>query len=345
MIIRSIREEEKELYNLAVAHPLQSWEWGEFREKTGVKIERLGFFEGEKLINGLQVTFHKIPLPGINKKIGYLPKGFTPDGDQLAALKQLAKQNNALFIKLEPNLLHSAETPPNFKRLSKTLEENGAVPGRPLFTKYTFQLDLTQPEDKLFANLTSKTRYNVNLAYKKGVKIFENSTKEGMEEYIKILEETKNRQGFYAHSADYYKKMWQSLGDSGMIKIFNATYENQILVSWIMFVFNNTLYYPYGASRSAHRNVMASNLMMWEMIKYGKEEGNHTFDMWGSLGPDPDKKNPWYGFHRFKKGYGGQLMETAGSYDLVTNFPLYRIYRVGEELRWKWLRLKTHLPF
>ena len=179
----------------------------------------------------------------------------------------------------------------------------------------------------------------------KGVKIFENSTKEGMEEYIKILEETKNRQGFYAHSADYYKKMWQSLGDSGMIKIFNATYENQILVSWIMFVFNNTLYYPYGASRSAHRNVMASNLMMWEMIKYGKEEGNHTFDMWGSLGPDPDKKNPWYGFHRFKKGYGGQLMETAGSYDLVTNFPLYRIYRVGEELRWKWLRLKTHLPF
>ena len=166
MIIRSIREEEKELYNLAVAHPLQSWEWGEFREKTGVKIERLGFFEGEKLINGLQVTFHKIPLPGINKKIGYLPKGFTPDGDQLAALKQLAKQNNALFIKLEPNLFHSAETPPNFKRLSKTLEENGAVPGRPLFTKYTFQLDLTQPEDKLFANLTSKTRYNVNLSYK-----------------------------------------------------------------------------------------------------------------------------------------------------------------------------------
>ncbi|MFH1959465.1 MAG: peptidoglycan bridge formation glycyltransferase FemA/FemB family protein [Patescibacteria group bacterium] len=345
MLIRSIRSEEKEIYNLAISHPLQSWEWGNFREKTGVKVERLGFFEGEKLIKGLQVTFHTIPLPGINKQVGYLPKGFTPDEDQISALKQLAKRHNALFIKIEPNLLHSANTPPNFNQLIKILKNNGAVPGRPLFTKYTFRLDLTQPEDKLFANLSSKTRYNVNLAYKKGVKIFENSTEDGMDQYIQILEETKSRQGFYAHNPDYFKKMWQTMSDSGMIKIFSATYQDEVLTSWIMFVFNNVLYYPYGASRSHHRNVMANNLMMWEMIRYGKEEGCHTFDMWGSLGPNPSKKNPWYGFHRFKKGYGGQLMETIGTYDLVMNLPMYRLYRIGEGLRWKWLRLKTHLPF
>ncbi|MBU0576306.1 peptidoglycan bridge formation glycyltransferase FemA/FemB family protein [Patescibacteria group bacterium] len=345
MLIRAIRSEEKELYNLAVSHPLQSWEWGEFRKKTGVKVERLGFFEGEKITKGLQTTFHSLPFPGINKQIGYLPKGFTPDENQIAALKQLAQQHNALFIKLEPNLLHNAQTPHSFSQLNKTLRDNGAVPGRPLFTKYTFQLDLTQPEDALFANLSSKTRYNVNLAYKKGVKIFENSTKEGVEQYIEILEETMTRQGFYAHTPDYFRKMWQTMGDSGMLKVFNAVYQDQILVSWIMFVFNNILYYPYGASRNAHRDVMASNLMMWEMIRFGKEEGCHTFDMWGSLGPNPDEKNPWYGFHRFKKGYGGQLLESIGSYDLVMNLPVYRLYRMGEELRWKWLRLKTHLPF
>jgi lipid II:glycine glycyltransferase (peptidoglycan interpeptide bridge formation enzyme) len=345
MLIRTIRSEERKLYNLVVSHPLQSWEWGEFREKTGVKVERLGFFKGEKLIKGLQVTFHHLPIPGLNKTIGYLPKGFTPDEDQISALKQLAIKHNALFIKLEPNILQSSSLSPQFSQLVKLFEKNGAVKGRPLFTKYTFQLDLSPSEDQLFAGLQSKTRYNVNLAYKKGVKIFENSTQEGMKQYIEILEETKSRQGFYAHTPDYFRKIWESLGKSGSVKIFNAVYQDTIIVSWIMFLFNDVLYYPYGASRSVHRNVMASNLMMWEMIRFGKESGCHSFDMWGSLGPKPDPKSSWFGFHRFKKGYGGQLMESVGSYDLVMNYPIYKLYRVGEGLRWKWLRLKTHLPF
>jgi lipid II:glycine glycyltransferase (peptidoglycan interpeptide bridge formation enzyme) len=166
-----------------------------------------------------------------------------------------------------------------------------------------------------------------------------------MEQYISVLEETTNRQGFYAHTPDYFRKMWETLGNSGMIKIFNAVYEDTIIVSWIMFVFNDVLYYPYGASRSVHRDVMASNLMMWEMIRFGKQQGCHTFDMWGSLGPEPDKGHAWYGFHRFKQGYGGQLMEFVGTYDLVMNQPLYKLFSIADSFRWKLLRLRTRLPF
>jgi len=134
--------------------------------------------------------------------------------------------------------------------------------------------------------------------------------------------------------------MWQELGNSGMMRIFNAVYEGKVLVSWIMFVFDNVLYYPYGASSREYRDVMASNLMMWEMIRLGKQLGCKTFDMWGSLGPEPDPKNPWFGFHRFKKGYGGQLKEFIGTYDLVLDSTMYSLYRVIEELRWKFLRLR-----
>jgi lipid II:glycine glycyltransferase (peptidoglycan interpeptide bridge formation enzyme) len=343
MLIRSIRSEEKKLYNLVVSHPLQSWEWGEFREKTGVKVERLGFFEGEKLIKGLQVTFHNIPVPGINQTIGYLPKGFTPDQDQLSALKQLATKHNALFIKLEPNILQNTNISPHFSQLVKLFEKNNAVKGRPLFTKYTFQLDLSLSKDQLFANLQSKTRYNVNLAYKKGVKIFENSTEEGMEQYIQILEETKSRQGFYAHTPDYFRKIWKSFGKSGAVKIFNAVYQDTIVVSWIMFLFNDVLYYPYGASRSIHRNVMASNLMMWEMITWAKKQGAKIFDMWGSLGPEADRSHPWYGFHNFKKGYGGVHTRFVGTFDLILQQPHYKIFKAVDNLRWKFLRAKTKI--
>ncbi|HYD34481.1 MAG TPA: peptidoglycan bridge formation glycyltransferase FemA/FemB family protein [Vitreimonas sp.] len=341
MLLREVHEEEKALYNAAVDHPLQSWEWGEFRKKTGLKIERVGLFDNNKLQKGLQVTFH--PLPLIGQNVGYYPRGFMPDEEQLAVLKQLGKKNNALFVKMEPNIAEKVGNPSAQYQIGKFLLANGAEPGRPLFTKYSFQLDLTKSEDELLANLHSKTRYNVNLAQKKGVQIYENTSAEGMEQYIDVLKETTNRQGFYAHGPEYFRKMWEVVGSSGMMRIFHGVYEDQIIVSWVMFVFNGVLYYPYGASRSAHRDVMASNLMMWEMIKFGQSQGCHLFDMWGSLGPEPDPKDPWFGFHRFKKGYGGDLVEFLGTYDLVLNPPIYKAFRVAENLRWKVLRLKTRL--
>lgn len=350
MIARELRQEEKQKYNQVVDHPLQSWEWGQFRKATDTKVERVGFFDGSTLKKAFQVTFHPIPLVNkfTNKNVGYLPKAFMPNEEQIHALKELGKKHNALFIKLEPNVAHKdseAESQSAFNSVTKFLLSKGAEPGRPMFTKYTFQIDLTQPEEKLFKNLESKTRYNVRLAVKKGVEIFENTTKEGMEQYLEILEETMERQGFYAHTPEYFRKMWEALGDSGILKIFNAVYKEKVLVSWVMFKFHDTLYYPYGASRSIHRNVMASNLMMWEMIKYGKRQNCTIFDMWGSLGPDADKDDPWYGFHRFKRGYGGDLVEYLGTYDLVLDQNLYKLFRVAEKVRWKWLRLRTNVPF
>ncbi len=348
MLIRALREEERDLYNSVVMHPLQSWEWGEFRKKTGVAVERLGFFDNGKLTSALQISFHPIPL--ISQTAGYFPKGLVTTEDQIAALKQLGQQHNALFIKLEPNLSRPADeddttasTSPEFTNLEKFLTDHDCTEGKPLFTKYTFQLNLDKPEAELFANLQSKTRYNVNLAIKKGVQIYENTSLEGMEQYLSVLTETTKRQGFYAHSPTYFRQMWESLGKSGIMHIFHAVYNDVIVVSWIVFVFNGVLYYPYGASRSIYRDVMASNLMMWEVIRFGQAQKCKSFDMWGAIGPKPDPKNPWYGFHRFKKGYGAQLIEFFGTQDLVLNFPMYKFFRIADDLRWKLLRLKTQL--
>ncbi len=192
----------------------------------------------------------------------------------------------------------------------------------------------------MFANLHSKTLYNVRLAIKKGVQIIDDTSEDGLEIFIKLLEETTNRKNFYAHDADYYRKMWAVMGRSGMMKIFHAVYEETVIVSWIVFLFNGRLYYPYGASSRLHREVMASNLMMWEVIQYGKEHGATEFDMWGALGPNPDTKSPWYGFHHFKEGYGGQLVENFPTYDFVYNQTLYYPFLIADKTRQMWLKTK-----
>ena len=194
---------------------------------------------------------------------------------------------------------------------------------RPLFTKYTFILDLTKSEEELLKNMHSKARYNIRVAQRYGVEVGEDNSSVAFEEYLRLMKETTVRQKFYAHTREYHKKMWKILSPKKMARLFIAKYKGQVLTAWILFVFKDTLYYPYGASSSLLREVMASNLMMWEAIRFGKKLGLKKFDMWGALGPNPDPKDPWFGFHSFKEKYGPRHVEFIGSYDLVINSPLY----------------------
>jgi lipid II:glycine glycyltransferase (peptidoglycan interpeptide bridge formation enzyme) len=255
MLIRNIRPEEKDLYNQTVIHPIQSYEWGEFRKKTGQEVERIGFFDEGKLKKAMTVTFHQLPY--INKTIGYFPKGFKPDEEQISTLQQLADKHRAICIKLEPAVTKDLDQNHNDHPSVKFLKKYQIEEGRSLFTPFTFHLDLNLSEEELMNKMTSKARYNTRLAIKKGVTVVEDSSEQGLEDYIKVLEETTKRQAFYAHSPEYFRKMWQVFKGSNIMHILKASYENQVLVVWILFVFNNVLYYPYGASSSKYREVMA----------------------------------------------------------------------------------------
>jgi len=311
-------------------HPLQSDQWGEFREKTGVKVIK---------DKNLQLTVHPIPHTLFN--IGYYPKGQILNKKTIDNLKRIGKENGCVFIQIEPDIEKD-----NIDR-NDILRLGLKASAHPLLTKYTFILDLTKSEEELLKQMHPKTRYNIKVAQKKGVEIIEDNSDKTFAEYLRLTKETTSRQNFYAHSEDYHKLMWETLKTKGNFDkdvlaahLFKAVYNHEILVAWIVFVYKDVLYYPYGASSSSHREVMASNLMMWEVIKWGKKSGLKKFDMWGALGPTPNPKDPWFGFHRFKQGYGGKLVEFVGSYDLVLNKKIYLSYKLLDKIRWAFLRLK-----
>ena len=328
-------------------HPLQSSEWGEFRKKTGIQVVN---------IDGLQMTIHKIPHSPW--KIGYIPKSEIPQERIISNLKKVGKNENCIFIQLEPNI-EKKDVSDFVRQLADRISD--LIPAaHPLFTKYTFILDLTKTEEELLKQMHPKTRYNIRIAVKHGVKIVEDNSDKAFETYLKLTEETTKRQGFYAHTKKYHKLMWETLKTQNLklksqnlntdkltAHLFLANYKPtandqrpKTLVAWILFIYKDTLYYPYGASSSEHRETMASNLMMWEAILFGKKLGLKKFDMWGALGPNPDPKDPWFGFHRFKEGYGPTLIEFVGSYDLVINPILYEVYKILDKLRWFYLKIK-----
>lgn len=298
-------------------HPLQTSAWAEFRKKWGNEI-----LETEYGI----LTLHKIPFTSY--KIAMFEKGPTPTKEMLEDIKKVGKENNLIFIKLEPNCIKSEE-------LVRLVKSKGAVPGKTLFTPSTFWIDLTPSGEELMRSFSSKTRYNIRVAERKGVTVKEDNSEKAFNRYLELTRETVSRQGFYAHSEKYHRLMWEVLRKAGIAHLLTAEFNGEIITTWIVFEWKNFLYYPYGASTETHKNVMANNLMMWEAIKFGKKLELTTFDLWG--------REEGKGFTKFKEGYNPKVIEFLGTWDLVINKPLYTIYRLAEKIRWPILKFAAKL--
>lgn len=296
-----------------MTHPLQTKEWAEFRKEWGNEVE---------FVNGQLIIFSKIPYT--NFTIGTCLKCGSITGSEPDSVRNIGKKHNAIFIKFEPSYVKTSKEEAKLKSL-------GLVEGKTLFTPTTFWIDLAPNEEELMKSFSSKTRYNIRLAQKHGVEVKINNSDEAFEKYLELTAETNKRQGFYSHTPRYHRLMWKNLKGK-IANLLTATYKNEIISTWIIFNHDGFLYYPYGASTDKHKEVMANNLMMWEAIKFGKNKGLKTFDLWG--------REEGKGFTKFKEGYNPKVVEFVGSWDLIINKPMYYIYRFAEKIRWFLLRLK-----
>ncbi len=320
--------------NDIATHPLQTIYWEDFRKAWGNEVLETSW--------GI-LTVHQIPL--IGKKLAIFEKGPKPNQAMLTGLKKIAKENNIIFVKLEPNVGWELPTS-NTQNLSSSqfsiqsqlinlLKQNGAIKGKRFFTPTTFWIDLTKSEDELLKSFSSKTRYNIRLAQKRGVAVKEDNSDESFRRYLELTRETTQRQKFYAHTEKYHKLMWETLKKAGVAHLLTATYKGKVITTWILFVWKDFLYYPYGASTDEHRDVMANNLMMWEAIKFGKKHGLKIFDLWG--------REEGKGFTKFKEGYNPKIIEFLGTWDLIINKPLYFLYKLAEKVRWKVLKTSAKI--
>ncbi|HJZ05309.1 MAG TPA: peptidoglycan bridge formation glycyltransferase FemA/FemB family protein [Patescibacteria group bacterium] len=290
-------------WNKNAGHPMQSFEWGEFREKVGNKISRV---VGDKQY---QIIWSRIKP--FDLWFGYCPMSGMPNEKDIKILRDEAIKNNGLGIRFEPNEMKGAKIPERM------------VSGRHLFKPKTFQIDLTLGEDELLNRMHPKCRYNIRLAQKHGVKIGEGD----IESYVKLIfGKTVKRQKIYSHSEKYH---WE-LAQLGWVHLFKAEYKNKVIASWMVFAWKNFVYYAYGAFDDDYKNLMAPVLGLWEIIRWGKREGFKTLDLWGA--------EEGRGFSRFKQQFGPELVEMVGTYDLPINF-LHWPFRMAEEIRWKILRI------
>jgi peptidoglycan pentaglycine glycine transferase (the first glycine) len=279
---------------------LQSWEWGEFQQSVGEKIERRRVEEG-----GSQSLWVRKQVPMFGE-YWYAPRGPIGKMDDVGG--------GAMFARIEPEKLEM--------KARKSIDLQPAV---------TSILDLSKSEEDLLAGMHHKTRYNIRLAERKGVEIDLEET--DFDAVWKLFGETGVRGGFKLHSKKYYEKQLAALAH-GECRAFLgvAKFEGEAIAATIMIDFGDTRTYVHGASERTHRKLMAPALLHWRLIQDAKQRGFKWYDWWG-VAPADAENHPWEGISRFKRGYGGEDVEYPGTHDVILKPLRYRLYTLARKIR------------
>lgn len=333
---------ERDLWNEFVASSpygsiLQSYEWGEFKSHFGWQPVRLALKENGKIVAGISILRRIIPWTG--HCLFYAPRGPVVDfsnKDLLHRLLELvereADRNHALSLKIDPEILEEDMTSlSNLKSLGfeKALKQ--------IQPRATFILDLDRDLDELLMSFEEKTRYNVRLAEKKGVRVEEDVSDKGIKLFYNLYVETAKRDKFLIHPLIYYQRIQEVLFPAGFGSNFLAYYQDKPIAAIIVFTFGKRVWYMYGASASEFRNVMPNHLLHWEVIKWAKRKGIKEYDLWG-IPANPTEGHPLYGVYRFKKGFRGRLVKYIGAYDFPYSPLFYHIFEYS--LLW-WQNLRS----
>jgi len=404
MKIIEIKESQKENWNESIAENnsesfLQSWQWSEFQQKTGKKIFKIGIEDNGDLLAVALLIKQNLPF---GKSYLYCPRGPVILASSIKyqisnicdllfdEVKRIAKEEKCMFLRVDPPIARGFHSVDGFIVLKGCGTQNAKLqmrihgPSRTMepsisFFDYlkkavseiqprdTLILNLEKSEEELLRDMKQKTRYNIRLAEKKGVKIISSTDYEKyFPNFWNLVEETSLRNKIISHRKEYYLKMLESLAmerpqtvsnmtmarkiqdtrnknqkitnnqktrdnQNLSARLYLAEYEGKIIAANVVLFFGDLAIYLHGASSNDYRNLMAPYLLQWRQIQDAKNEGYKKYDFWG-ITIDGEKET-WQGITKFKKGFGGEEKSYLGAFDLPIDKLGYKLYQILRKVK------------
>lgn len=314
-------------------HFLQSPLWEQYEQLEGYQTFRLKDQDFSALAV-LQTT----PV-GNYLFCPYGPTLKSPDSlpTALAALKKLAHNQNAFFLRIEPTF-PLPDSLINSLHLQKSHDLDPA---------HTWVLDLSPSTDELLKGMESrKLRYWRN-HQKKGISIRQSHDPAEITILTKLLTQLGNKDNFIPQPEEHLKNQLKS----GFATLYIAelsqpeqprqseqskqpkqpNQEKIPIAAALIYDYNGTRYYAHAAADSHYQKLAAGTIVLTQMILDAKDQGAKVYDFWG-MTPSADKKHPWYGFTQYKKSFGGRQVDYAGTYDLPIKPLRYRLYLIIRQL-------------
>lgn len=218
--------------------------------------------------------------------------------------EEIAQRLNLVSWRIEPRLPHPAP---------RILNE--FAPGVVnLVPAETLILDLSQSTESLLAAMKPKCRYNILLSQKRGVQVKEECAAKAAQILYSQLEAAADRDDFYLESASFFENLISTLLPSGMLKLFLAEHENNLLGALVLIMHGESATYLYGGIGNGKRNLMPGYALQWHAIQEAKRMHCLTYDFYG-YDQFQSPANNYSRFSRFKSGFGGDPIRFIGAQD------------------------------
>ncbi len=301
----------------------QTEEWEDFKLKTGYeKSYRLDDILILQRQLPFSMTFLYSPMVD-SAKIQKIGRGFIEE------VKNIAERNKSIFYRLELNIPKENEA--KLKILNtkfsfvKAFEE--------MQPEHNWVLNINKPIEQLLAEMKQKGRYNIKIAEKNKIEII-SSDKPGKEldAFYDQYSKTGQRHKISYRNKRYFEALLEIMRQKSYARVYVARAKNSDLASAIILYSETAALYLYGGSNDNYRNLMAPYLLHWKIIKEAREQGYKEYNFLG-IAPDDNPAHPWAGITRFKKQFGGEQVDIAGSYDLPIKPMQYQMFKAAEKIR------------
>lgn len=299
---------------------LQSWEWGDVLEAEGVCVLRK-VRAGNRAVRAQALSvLMRLPMGLSYHYIPRGPIGTTPKTEAWM-LEQL--MDSAQAQKSRPIFFRVDTARPLLSTLYSLLPASNVQPSTTLIT------DLTLDAEALLAAMHHKTRYNIRLAQNHGV-TFEAGS---LDAFASLTSATAIRHGIALHERQHFEAMLEHLhgeDDAPRAFVMQAAHEGEVLASALCVDFGTTRTYVHGASSDTKKSLMAPYALHWHLIQDAKRHGMTAYDWWG-IAPEGDPHHRLAGVTRFKRGFGGEVVELPRTQDIVLRPWMYRAYRLARK--------------
>jgi lipid II:glycine glycyltransferase (peptidoglycan interpeptide bridge formation enzyme) len=318
---------------------LHDWEWAAVAAFDGQPQRRFVAEQDDGLVAIAAAQVRPLPL---GRSFWYVPHGPVLDYEQPQALDRLraisialreaARADGAVAVKLEPRVSASAGGVDLFERLRLRREP------RTLQVGQTRLVPLTDDEAMLAA-FDKDTRYAVRRAEREGVEVTildDAADLAAIDRLHGLVVETQQRAGFPMPSRERYRLVWSRLAAAGRARILEARHAGRLLASGMLVREGRRSFYLYaGSLREApgEPKRYATYALQWAMMRAARDAGARLHDLWGVAPSGAGPEHRWYGVGLFKKGFGGEEVAWAGTWDIIVSPDLYRMRRAVEIAR------------
>lgn len=299
------------------ANFLQSVQWGKANEKVGHRIVRGGIEADGTLVAGWQGII-KDAKRGRYLEVPGAPLLDWTDATMVQAvtsqLRDVAKQNGCVFVRIRPQLLDDNES------RSRLLAAGFKLAPFHLHAEHTNILHLSPSEEDLLAGMRRQTRYEVRRSDKQEIHVTTLTGRDAIEKFYEVQRDTAVRQGFVPSQKEFLVALAEAFGDD--LKIYQATKGDQLLNMALVLWSGEEADYYEAASTPEARNYAGAYGLQWQSIRDAKNAGKTRYNLWGIAYSD-DPHHRYAGVTTFKRGFGGDDTTYVPAHDLIMSKPRY----------------------